>query len=96
MATLVEYHGGAVMRWWVTPMPCLPVVMLVVASWALWSLIVVVLRVEVTVAVVVSCAPTQVPMVLVWLALVEVVAHIVSQASCARQCPHGSSPWWPA
>ena len=96
MATLVEQHGGAVMRWWVTPMPCLPVVMMVVASWALRSLIVVALWVEVTVAVVVSCAPTQVPMVLVWLALVEVVAHIVSQASCACQCPHGSSPWWPA
>ena len=88
MATLVEYHGGAVMRWWVTPMPRLPVVMLVVASWALWLLMVVVLRVEVMVVAVVSPAPTQVPMVLVWLALVEVVAHVVSQVSCACQCPH--------
>ena len=58
MATLVEQHGGAVMRWWVTPMPCLPVVMLAVASWALWLLIVVVLQVEVMVVVVVSPAPT--------------------------------------
>ena len=81
MATLVKQHGGAVMRWWATQMPRLPVVMLVVASWALWLLIVVVLRVEVMVVVVVSPAPTQVPTVLVWLALVEVVVHVVSQVS---------------